>query len=697
MTSQRRTPGGKKSTASSRKPARSTKQQPKARGQSQRSTYQGGRSSAKGSTRKPTTSRKLGTVAKPGKGYELPRGRLEFITGLFVLAFVILAVRAVDLTVLQGSMLHDKASTQHRKKVILPAFRGQFLDRNGRTLAVSLPVKTLSVDRDMVEDPYDLADQLAPLIGVSKKRLGKRLARARPGTFPLLKRKVSPETARRIQELDHPALFFIPAAQRFYTMGEITSHVLGFVNIDGKGVEGLERVFDGDLQGTQGLQVITRDRLGRPMPGGRTITPAKPGTDIVLSIDTTIQYIAYRALLKAVRKSQAKGGMVVILDPTDGNILALVNQPGFNPNNLSASTAKDRRNRAVTDAFEPGSTFKIFTVAAALDMGKVTPDKIIDVENGRFRVGDRIIRDFHREKRWLTVGQVLQKSSNVGAAKIGLMVGNQELEDYIFKFGFGRETGVELGAEARGRIPDIRHYWQVGLANRSYGYGITATPLQLVRAATAAVNGGLLHAPRLVVGKVDGEEIIPTPFAPSERVISAKTSRQLRKILTTVVGTEGTAPQAAVEGYSVAGKTGTARKASSKGGYAEGLYFSSFLGFVPNEKPRIVIFIGIDEPEGKYYGGQVAAPVFREIAQEVMPLLAVMPEKTKKPMLPPEFPKGGRQKETGSEEAGPLYQATLGEALEKLYAQGEVPLVKGSGLVVRQERTEDNQLRLVLK
>ncbi len=642
-----------------------------------------------------------------------PVSRLYFLSGLFMLAFVILAIRALDLTVLQRDTLKKRADNQHRKRVVATAHRGRFLDRNGRPLAISLPVKALSVDMDQVENPRQLANQLAPLIDMDVALLRKRLGKARPGSFPVLKRRLPPPAIQKIRLLNNPALFFIPESQRFYPLGEITSHIIGFVNYDGNGVEGLEQAFEKDLQGTPGVRLITRDRLGRPMPMAQTITPAQPGSDVSLTIDTTIQYIAYRTLLKGVQKSRAKTGTVVILDPRNGDILALVNQPGFNPNNLRKSEARERRNRAIMDTFEPGSTFKIFSAAAALDAGVVTPTTIINIHGGKFRVGDRTIRDFHRGKKFVTVSQILQKSSNVGAAKIGLKLGNPTLEEYLYRFGFADPTGVELNYEARGRIPDITHYRRVGLANRSYGYGITATPLQLTAAAAAAINGGLLHRPRLVKGIIRNDRLIPTERREPRRVIKPETSAQLRRILKRVVGPEGTAPRATVAGYTVGGKTGTARKAVPGKGYVRGLYFASFVGFVPADDPHLVIFVGIDEPQGKYYGGQVAAPIFREIAEEVLPLISLFPEEDTPLALPPmreaeptakptKKPKKTARKddrEKTAEEEGehPLVGTSLLEALESLSRSGQVPAIRGSGMVQKLERDEQGQTRLILE
>ncbi|MBF0358652.1 MAG: penicillin-binding protein 2 [Magnetococcales bacterium] len=621
--------------------------------------------------------------------------RLEFLLGLFMLAFVVLAFRAFDLTILQGEALQRRAQTQHKKKIITHANRGRFLDRNNKTLAISLPMKSLSVDIDQLDNPSSLAKELAPLINQPEKKLRQKLSSARKGSFPVLQRQLAPEAIRKIRMLNHPALFFKPQSKRFHTLGEVTSHLLGFTNFTGSGMEGMERALDEDLQGQPGTNIITRDRLGRLMPKMQMMTPAEPGDDFVLSIDTTIQYIAYRALLNGVTKSKAKSGFAIVMNPNNGEVLAMVNQPSFNPNNLANSSAEGRRNRAVIDTFEPGSTFKIFTVAAGLDTGTVKPETVIDIEGGKFTVGDRTIKDFHRGDEKLTVKQIIQKSSNVGAAKIGLKVGNEAMEGYIYRFGFGEPTGVELGQEPPGSIPDISFYKQVGLANRSYGYGITATPLQLVAATAAAINGGTLYRPKLVLGRYKNGQYYPSPNQDSRRVISEDTSAKMRNILESVVSTEGTAPQAMVSGYRVAGKTGTARKALPGKGYVKGFYYSSFVGFIPANRPKLVIFVGIDEPQGVYYGGQVAAPVFKDIAQGILPLLSIFPTK-KTPLHLPDViiePLAA----TGTPLEVSLMGVSLDKALRELAVHKIVPEIHGSGLVIKYENSEKGPARLFLK
>ncbi|MEO5329110.1 MAG: penicillin-binding transpeptidase domain-containing protein [Magnetococcus sp. THC-1_WYH] len=619
-----------------------------------------------------------------------PQARITFLLGCYIVVFCVLAMRAVDLTIFQGDSLQQRARSQHKKKIIMTANRGRILDRNGRTLAISLPTYALSVDIDQAENRAQLAADLAPILGVPLDEFRSRMLAFKPGSYPILKRQLPPEVTRKIRNLDHHSLFFMPESRRFYTMGEVTSHILGFVNFEGRGREGLERSFEDELHGINGAQVIGHDRLGRPMPMVKTVTEPHPGADLSTTIDTTIQYVAYRALLKGVQKSQAKAGMAVVLDANNGEILALVNQPSYNPNNLADSKSNDRRNRVVTDLFEPGSTFKVFTIGAALEEKTVTPDTVIDIENGTARIADRTITDFHKGVRYHTVSQVLQRSSNVGAAKIGLQLGNELLEKYIYLFGFGAPTGIGLPSDPGGSIPNISHYRKIGLATRSYGYGITTTPLHITMAFAAAINGGIYYPPTLVKGRVVDGVMVPTHRPPPHRVISEETSAKLRKILHSVVSDEGTAVEAAVEGYQVGGKTGTARKAIPGQGYVRGRYYASFVGFIPVDKPRVVIFVSIDEPGGIYYGGKVAAPVFKEIAQEILPRLAVFPETHVDPPLPDLIDPLAPLSES-------VENTSLSRALEILSKQGIVPQVQGYGVVKSLETPTEGPPRLIMQ
>lgn len=619
-----------------------------------------------------------------------PQARITFMLGFFVLAFSVLALRAVDLTVVQADYLQQKARNQHKKKITLTASRGRILDRHGRTLAISLPMNALSVEVDQVEDRDHLANNLADIIGMPVEELRLKLRSFKAGSYPTIKHQLTPEITRKVRNLDLHALFFFPESRRFYTMGEITGHILGFVNFEGRGREGLERSFEDDLHGVNGTQVISHDRLGRPMPMVRTVTEPHPGADLTTTIDTTIQYIAYRALLKGVQNSQAKAGMAVVMDPNNGEILAMVNQPSFNPNNLAHSKSNDRRNRVVTDLFEPGSTFKVFTVSAALDKGTVTPDTVIDIEYGKTRVADRVITDFHRGTRYLSVSQVLQRSSNVGAAKIGLGLGLEPQESYLRQFGFGAHSGIELPSDPSGVIPDVTHYRKVGLANRSYGYGITTTPLHITTAFAASINGGIYYPPTLIKGKVADGVLVPMRKPPPHRVLSEDTSKKLRKILQSVVTDEGTAIEAAVEGYQVGGKTGTARKAIPGQGYVHGKYYASFVGFIPVDKPKVVIFVSIDEPVGVIYGGKVAAPVFKEIAQEILPRLSIFPDTHTDPVLPDMV-------ETATTNPESVENTSLGQALEMLAKKGIIPKVQGSGMVKSLETPTEGPPRLIMQ
>lgn len=670
------------------------------------------------------------TLPVPVQSAESLEKRLNFLFGMFLLVFVILAARGVDLTVIQHDTLKARAQSQYRKRVVIPAHRGRVLDRNGKTLSISLPVKSLSVDIDRVDDPNRLAEKLAPMIGWPVEQLRHRLKNARKGSFPVLQHQLTPVVIHKIQQMEDPALFLTPEVQRFYPIGEVTSHVLGFTDFDGHGVEGVERALNEKLKGVAGESIFTYDRLGQPMPMAQTLEAGQPGEDVVLTIDTNIQYIAYRTLLKGITKTKAKGGTVVVMNPNNGEIYAMVNQPGFNPNNLGESKADERRNRAIADAYEPGSTFKTFTVSAALDLGLVKPTTTFDVQGGTLRIGGRTIRDFHSGKRMLSVAQIVETSSNVGAAKIGMLIGNDNMDEYMKRFGFGKSTGIGFHNESPGSVPDITAYRIIGLANRSYGYGITATPLQLAAATAAAINGGLYHKPRLIMGNRVNGQLVPAKQEEPHRILKEETSTTMREILALAVGPDGTAPQARIEGYNVAGKTGTARKAMGSKGYVRGHYFSSFVGFVPVDKPKLLIYVSVDEPQGVFYGGLVAAPIFREIGQEILPILSIFPENRTDPELPPLWEADAAGEQAGSsklarvipkpapkenpnvektdkrgenngepkaDESSPLLNLSLADALERLKQEEIIPFIEGHGRVVRVEKSADGTPRLFLQ
>ncbi len=446
--------------------------------------------------------------------------------------------------------------------------------------------------------------------------LQRRLAERAGREFVYLRRHVNPDVAAQVQQLGVPGVALQREFRRYYPMGEVAAHVLGFTNIDDRGQEGLELALNERLTGQPGAKRVVRDRLGRVIRDVENIRPARPGMDITLTLDQRVQYLAYRELKAAVQAHGARSGSAVIMDVHTGDILAMVNQPSHNPNNRGSLRREASRNRAVTDLFEPGSTIKPFTVAAALESGSINPRMTLDTAPGTFRVGNHTIRDIRNYGR-VDLTTMLAKSSNIGASKLALGMESEHLWRTLHQAGLGRGTGSGFPGEASGLLRDFYFWRDVDRATLAFGYGVSVTPLQLTRAYAALANEGVMPAPRFLADQ---------PVLPGEPAMSPAVARELRAMLEVAVTPEGTGHRARVEGYRVAGKTGTARK-SGAGGYSEERFVAMFAGFAPASHPRLVMVVVIDEPAGEeYYGGQVAAPVFSKIMQGALRLLDVPPD-----------------------------------------------------------------------
>jgi len=526
------------------------------------------------------------------------RGRFALV--LLLAGIVGIAVQLVRVQVDRASALQAEARQQSVHEVEVPAIRGAILDRNGSPLAVSTPVKSVYAVPDKLPDGAEGLGRLAEILGLGRDQLRQRLDRDSP--FVYLKRQVPPPVAERAESLGLPGVGALKEFRRYYPDGEVAAHVVGFVGVDGNGLEGVELAYDGSLGGRAGRRLVERDALGRDLRTLRVLEPVAPGQPIHLSLDGRLQYVAYQALKETVMRQQARAGMAVVLDPRTGEVLALVNVPSYNPNNLQGSKAAHRRNRAVTDAMEPGSIFKPFTVAAALEEDQVDPETEVYCEDGFMRVGEHRINDVHPMGE-LSVRQVIQKSSNIGAAKIAMGQDNDDLWRHLRQFGFGLKPGTGFPGETRG-ILHLPHKWQrFDRATLGFGHGVATSALQMARAYAVLANGGV-RSP-LTLRRVEPKETVP-----GKRVLSRETARQVSRMLGMVVTEEGTGSRAAVKGYRVAGKTGTAQKPGTEG-YQEGQYVSSFAGFAPLSDPRLVTVVMVDEPQKDHYGGVVAAPVFR--------------------------------------------------------------------------------------
>lgn len=547
------------------------------------------------------------------------RVRIIMVSGLFACCFLAVAARSFHLQVLQHDQLVKLAERQHNRTIQITPARGGIFDRTGAPLAVSLEMDSLYAEPKRIADPAGTAAMLAPIIQAPKQELEKKLSSER--NFTWLARQLTPEVSNKIRQLKLAGVGFVKENKRFYPNFEMASHVLGFTGMDPKGLEGIERRYDATILGSTGYLMTERDALGRDISvRNAVVRDATPGKNLYLTLDKNIQYFAEKELAKAVLDSRAKSGMALVADPATGKILAMANYPTFNPNSFRQYPTVQLRNRCVADSFEPGSTFKVFLLSAALEEKLVQPQDGINCENGRYSFSGRIIRDDHPHAR-VSVAEVLKYSSNIGSAKIGLKLGDDRLYRYLKAFGFGEKSEIDLPGEASGSLRPVSRWYGTDIATISFGQGVSATALQLVAATSAVANGGMLMKPYLVERVTDsnGQELQQIAPQPVRRVISAQTAATIARMMEGVTQKGGTGTNAAIEGFRVAGKTGTAQKVDpvSKG-YSATKRTASFIGFVPADKPLLTILVVIDEPSTSPYGGVVAAPAFREIAYNTL-------------------------------------------------------------------------------
>ncbi|MDT8375292.1 MAG: penicillin-binding transpeptidase domain-containing protein [Mariprofundaceae bacterium] len=597
------------------------------------------------------------------------RRRLEAVTGLIAVGFLLLTIRAVDLHWLQADELQAMADRQHFRQFETTAPRGPILDRHGRTLSESIEVPSIAaIGREVSESDIP---RLAAALGISEKKLSRKLKQSQG--FIWLARQVNPAMADKVMALNIEGVRQETEWRRYHPLGPEIGHLLGFVGIDGSGLEGVERNFNDTLAGTPGIRLVQRDARGRSLPGGIWLKDPKRGKTIQLSLDSTIQSIAYAALADGIRQQNAKGGSVVVMRPEDGAIVAMANWPGFNPNSFGRHKPGEWRNRVITDVFEPGSTLKPFTIAAALDSGKWKPESRVFCEEGKYQVADHTIHDDHREG-WLDLTGLISRSSNIGVAKVALDIGPERLYNTLTEVGFERRSGIGLSGESPGIIPPIGRWGPVETANIAFGQGIAVTPLQLATAFCVLANDGNYVAPKLLAGEKADK---------MRRVMPEKTARTIVSMLEVATGPDGTGSQAVPAGYRVAGKTGTAQKASADGSYADDRFTAVFAGIAPADNPELVVVVVIDEPQKSIYGGQVAAPVFRNIVATALPYLGISPSRSGTPewqLLNTSL--------SGSSEADShhsLVRLSLREARRVASARGFQLRTHGTGWVSRQE------------
>jgi cell division protein FtsI (penicillin-binding protein 3) len=567
--------------------------------------------------------KKLGAAPQPMP--RQPAWRARLVLALFAGGFLVLIARAFYLQAMADGFLQEKGAKRYSRMIEIPANRGRILDRNGEPLAVSTPVRSIwAVPKEFEASQKQVGD-LAKILELHPREVGRRLASAE-GDFAYLRRQVPPEVADRVEALNIPGVFHRREYRRYYPGGEVMAHLLGFTGRDDIGQEGVELAFQEMLAGKPGSRHVIKDRLGRIIEDGEAMRPAREGKDVMLALDSRVQNLAFRALSKAVNDHRAKGGGIVVLDVNTGEVLALANLPTYNPNNRERLAPGAVRNRAVTDTFEPGSTLKPFTVALALEQGKVTPTTAIHTAPGSLTIGPATIRDAH-PAGVLTVAEVIQKSSNVGSAKIALNLPSETMFGMFDGVGFAASLKLGFPGEAAGRVRPVKTWKPIEQATMSYGHGIAISLVHLARAYTVfARNGDMVP---LSLTKA-------TSVPQGKPVISQKTAVEMRKMLELAAQPGGTAPRAQVMGYRVAGKTGTARKLEN-GMYAADKHVASFVGFAPVSQPRLVIAVMVDEPRaGQYYGGVVAAPIFADVMGGALRALGVTPDAPIKPVeLPP--------------------------------------------------------------
>lgn len=640
------------------------------------------------------------------RAFKRNRLRLSCVKILFLVVFLIVGGRAVQLQLFQGDKLMRLGQRQHLKEWIVLPKRGAVYDRGNEPLALSLESQSVYVRPHRLRYPAEANSTLAGILKMKPADVEQKLAAKKP--FVWLKRQVSPDEAEQIQALRLDGIGMYLEPTRYYPQGGLAGHLLGFVNRDSEGLEGIELKYNDYIRGAAGSSVSERDALGRRvLVEGVERLQVPPGSDVHLTIDSPIQHLAEKELEGAIHKYRAKAGVAIVVDPATGEVLALANYPTFDPNKAAQQSADQRRNRAVTDSFEPGSTFKTILAAAALEEGVVGKDDLFYCELGKYPYAGRVIHDTHPHG-WLPFSKILQVSSNIGFTKVAEKLKKDRYFRYIEKFGFGSVTGVDIPGEVPGLLRKPETWSGVDLATHAFGQGVSTTPMQMVMAYAAVANGGILMRPYVTrkVVSPQGEILVENQPQIVRRVISEKTAKLLASMLRDVTNEGGTGTEAKVDGFDVAGKTGTAQKAE-RGSYSAKKRVSSFVGFVPADNPRLVSLVLVDEPEGSVYGGIVAAPAFRNIAQGALRQLAVAPRSgVVVPSVPTQLqPSAQRpikrpvlQLVASKEDAVPDFLGlSMRGALEKAQSMRISLKMQGSGYVVKQtpapgERRQEPQV-----
>jgi cell division protein FtsI (penicillin-binding protein 3) len=552
------------------------------------------------------------------------RFRIRILGSIMYALFFLMAGKAIYYQVFLSEWLADKAVSQYEKVDVFSGKRGNIYDASNRKMAVSIDVVSVGVHPKKIRDVRATIKALSEALHVDRRELIHNLYSTKP--FIWIKRQITPKESKLLADLNLPGIVLIPEYSRFYPNKFLGAQVVGFCGLDGKGIEGVEYYYNTQLQGTEDRVKVLKDALGRRFESEKTIVSDSNGNNLVLTIDGAIQYITEKALEEAVVGFSGKSGMAIVMNPRTGGILALAHYPSYNPNAFREYPKGELRNRALTDPFEPGSTMKIFSVAAAIESGICKPTTVFNCENGAFHVGTNVVHDTH-SYGMLTVQDIIKYSSNIGAIKVGQAVGAEILYKNLRNFGFGEKTGIDCAGETPGVLAPYTKWRKIDAGTIAFGQGVSVSAIQLITATSAIANGGILVKPHLVKAVTDanGQVIKKIEPAPVRRAISTETARTVRQMMKEVITTGGTGVNAALEGYAVCGKTGTAQKIEN-GSYARGKYVSSFIGFVPADYPEAVILVVVDEPQKRYYGGTVAAPAFKRIALETLGYLNISPQ-----------------------------------------------------------------------
>jgi cell division protein FtsI (penicillin-binding protein 3) len=639
--------------------------------------------------------------------------RISTLLVLALVLFIALFSRSFQLQVLSANKLSELARRQHTQTLMLQPDRGIILDRRGEKLAATVMTDSICADPSKIENPQETAVRLSKILNVDKKYLIKRLSSEK--NFCWLARKIAPEQASLVQHSKMAGVFTVKEPMRYYPGGELAGHLVGFVGMDATGLEGLELQYEKYLRGVPQKLIWTKDAKGKKLYPRMETTAAVDNNNygtsnvcnysLVLTIDKRIQHLVESHLKNAVLEKGAKGGYAIVMDPRTGEIVALANETSFDPNNFKAISQESRKNKAIGDAYDPGSTFKPFMVAAALEEGVAKETDMFYCENGHYAVANRVIHEANRKRHgMLSLHDIIKYSSNIGSAKIAEKLGKEKFYDYIKAFGFGDKTGIDLPGEAKGLLRPVEQWNRVDATTIAFGQGISVTGIQLVTALSCIANGGVLMKPFLVRGIVDKNGEIVQSFPPTQvrRVISSETAKKVTSILTDVVGMEdGTGKNARIANMSVAGKTGTAQKFDFKAGaYSSQKVRTAFMGFFPAEDPQIAMLIVLDEPQKDRWGGVAAAPVFKNIGEQLLTCFKTNIQRNPEPDMDIEIQKnsiglkfvsapasltGVAEMETDETTMPDFRGLTIREALKKSRERGIDIRVVGSGWAAEQK------------